>query len=128
LLTRLYEGDPLVGVELRRRIRESVAERTRVEPPKARAVGELRTRAAEIAAAREQAAAAAARAERERREAEAAATRKKRLAAVAARGELAWREVDNEIERRNAAGYDRAKALLDDLRDVASSQGKVNGV
>lgn len=126
LLSRLYVGDPLVGVELRRRVRESVAERARVEPPKARTVGELRARAAEIAAARKQAAAAAARAERARREAEAAEAREKRLAAVAARGELAWREVDNEIERRNASGYDRAKALLDDLRDVASSQGTTN--
>ncbi len=126
LLSRLYDGDPLVGVELRRRVRESVAERTRAEPPKARTVGELRARAAEIAAARKRAAAAAARAEHERREAEAAEARKKRLAAVAARGELAWREVDNEIERRNAAGYDRAKVLLVDLRDVASSQGTTN--
>ncbi len=126
LLSRLYDGDPLVGVELRRRVRESVAERTRVEPAKARTVGELRAHAAEIAAARKRAAAAAVRAERERRQAEAAEARKKRLAAVAARGELAWREVDNEIERRNAAGYDGAKALLADLRDVASSQGTTN--
>ncbi len=123
-LSRLYDNDPLVGVELRQRVRESVAERTRVEPAKARTVGELRARAAEIASAREQAAEAATRAERERREAEAAEARKKRLAAVAARGELAWREIDNEIERRNAAGYDRAAALLADLRDVAASQGK----
>ena len=115
-----------VGVELRRRVRESVAERTASSPNKARTVGELRARAAEIATARKRAAAAAARAERQRREEVAAAARKKRLAAVAARGELAWREVDNEIERRNASGYDRAKALLDDLRDVASSQGTTN--
>jgi hypothetical protein len=126
LLSRLYDGDPFVGVELRRRVRESVAERTCAKPTKARTVGELRTRAAEIATARKRAAAAAALAERQRREEVAAAARKKRLAAVAARGELAWREVDNEIERRNASGYDRAKALLDDLRDVASSQGTTN--
>ena len=126
LLSRLYDGDTFVGVELRRRVRESVAERTGIEPPKARTVGELRARAAEIATARKRAAAAAALAERQRREEVAAAARKKRLAAVAARGELAWREVDNEIERRNASGYDRAKALLDDLRDVASSQGTTN--
>jgi hypothetical protein len=126
LLSRLYDGDPYVGVELRRRIRESVAERTHIEPPKARTVGELRARAAEIAEARKHAAEASARAEHKRREAEAAEARKKRLAAVAARGESAWREVDNEIELRNAASYDRAKALLTDLRDVASSQGKIN--
>ncbi|WP_294538276.1 hypothetical protein [uncultured Rhodoblastus sp.] len=126
LLSRLYHGDLLVGVELRRRVRESVAERTRVEPPKARTVGELRARAGEIAAARERAAEAAVLAERERREAEAAEARKKRLAALAARGEAAWREVDTDIERRNATGYDRAKSLLADLRDVASSQGRMN--
>ena len=123
-LSRLYDGDPLVGALLRRRVRESVAERTRVEPPKGRTVGELRARAAEIAAARKRAAEAAARAERERREAEAAEARKKRLAAVASRGEFAWREVDDEIERRNASGYDRAAAILADLREVAASQGK----
>jgi len=126
LLSRLYDGDPFVGVELRRLVRDSVAERTGIEPPKARTVGELRARAAEIAADRKRAAAAAARAEREQREAEAAMARKRRLAAVTARGELAWREVDNEIERRNAAGYDRAKALLADLRDVALSEGRMN--
>ena len=126
LLSRLYDGDPFVGVELRRLVRDSVAERTGIEPPKARTVGELRARAAEIAADRKRAAAAAARAERERREAEAAMARKRRLAAVTARGELAWREVDNENERRNAAGYDRAKALLADLRDVALSEGRMN--
>jgi hypothetical protein len=126
LLSRLYDGDPYVGVELRRRIRESVAERKHIQPPKARTVGDLRTRAADIAEARNRAAEASARAERQRREAEAADARKKRLAAVAARGESAWREVDNEIELRNAASYDRAKALLTDLRDVASSQGKIS--
>jgi hypothetical protein len=126
LLSRLHDGDPLVGVELRRLVRDNVAERTRIEPPKARSVGELRARAALIATTRKRAAEAAVRAERERREAGAAEARKKRLAAVAARGEAAWREVDNEIERRNAAGYDRAKALLADLRDVASSQATAN--
>ena len=126
LLSRLYDSDPFVGVELRRRVRESGAERTRADSPKARTVGELRSRAAEIATARKRAAEAAALAQRQRREEEAAAARNKRLAAVATRGELAWREVDNEIERRNASSYDRAKALLDDLRDVASSQGTTN--
>lgn len=125
-LSRLYDGDPLVGALLRRRVHESVAEHTRVEPPKARTVGELRVRAAEIATARKRAAEAAARAERERREAEAAEARKKRLAAVASRGEFAWREVDDEIDRRNAAGYDRAAAILADLREIAASKGNSN--
>jgi hypothetical protein len=126
-LSRLYDGDPLVGVEVRRRVRESiVGQRGRVEPLEPRTVGALRARAEEIAAARERAAAAAAEAERSRREAERAQARKKRLAAVAARGESAWREVENEVDRRNAAGYERAAALLADLRDVAAAQGRKN--
>ncbi len=125
-LSRLYVGDPLVGALLRRRIRESVAERERIAPPEARTVGELRARAAEISEARKRAAEAAAQAEREQREAADAEAHKRRLAAVAARGEHAWRGVDDEIERRNAAGYDRATALLLDLRDLAASQGKTD--
>jgi len=92
---------------------------------KARTVGELRA-AQPRSHGPETGRRSGALAERQRREEVAAAARKKRLAAVAARGELAWREVDNEIERRNASGYDRAKALLDDLRDVASSHGTTN--
>jgi hypothetical protein len=126
LLSRLYDGDPFVGVGLRRRVHESVAALACIKPQEPRTVGELRARATEIAAARKRASETAAQVERERREAEEAQARKKRLAAVAARGELVWRDVENEIERRNAAGYDRAKALLVDLRDVATSQERTN--
>jgi hypothetical protein len=122
-LSRLYDGDSLVGFDLRRRVRDSLKPRKLLEPTSPRTAGEFRARAAEIAAAREQAAEAAARAECERLEKEAAQARKKRLAGVAARGEQAWREVEQEIERRNAAGYDRAAALLADLRDIAQAGG-----
>lgn len=123
-LLKLYEGDPHVGAELRRRLRESLATTAQTTPIEARTVGELRARAASIARDRKRAADAAAKAERERREKEQAEARQKRLDALAKRGEYAWREVDGEIERRNASAYDRAAALLADLRDVAAAQGK----
>jgi hypothetical protein len=122
-LSQLYGGDPHVGAQLRRRLRESHAAKSATKPIEARTVGELRARAASIAQDRERAADAVAKAERERREKEQAEARKKRLVALAQRGEYAWREVEAEISRRNAPAYDKAAALLADLRDVAAAQG-----
>jgi hypothetical protein len=122
-LSRLLHDDPHVGAELRRRIRESLSHDRGATPVEARTVADLRARAAEIAEERESAARAAAAAERERREKAEAEARKKRLDALASRGESAWREVEGEIDRRNAAGYDRAAALLADLRELAAAAG-----
>jgi uncharacterized Zn finger protein len=36
-----------------------------------------------------------------------------------------WREVEAEIERRNAAAYDKAAGLLSDLRAVAKERGTI---
>ena len=85
LLSRLYDGDPFVGVELRRLVRDSVAENAGTKPRKARTVGELRARAAVIAATRKQAAGSGGGAERERREAQ----RRRREKASCRRGR-AW--------------------------------------
>ena len=123
-LMRLYDGEPHVGAELRKRIREGLAEKALVPPIEARTVGELRARAASIARERNRAAEAAAKVDRERREKEQAENRRKRIDALAKRGEAAWREVATEIERRNAASYDRAVKLIADLYDVASAAGK----
>ncbi len=101
-LSQLYGGDPHVGAQLRRRLRESHAAKSATKPIEARTVGELRDRAALIARERKQAADATAAAERQRREKEQVEARKKRLVALAQRGEYAWREVEAEIERRNA--------------------------
>jgi len=49
--------------------------------------------------------------------------RQARSAAIAQRGENAWREVESEIERRNASGYDKAAGLLLDLQAVADERG-----
>ena len=37
-----------------------------------------------------------------------------------------WREIETEIERRNAAGYDRAKDLIRDLGSLAEENGSVD--
>jgi hypothetical protein len=34
-----------------------------------------------------------------------------------------WREIEDEIERRNASGYDRAASLLFDLHALAAEEG-----
>lgn len=126
LLLRLYNGDAHVSAELRKRLREDIAKGAATTPIVARTVGKLRALAASIERERKCAADAAAAAERERREREKAEARQRRLDALAKRGEHAWREVEGEIERRNAVSYDRAAELLVDLRDVANAQGAMD--
>jgi len=79
---------------------------------RSRTAAELHTRAAEI---RKQAKAAA----EARREAE----RRAGLGVVRRREAAVWREVRTEIEKRSARGYDRALALLLDLRALAQEDG-----
>ncbi|WP_245307996.1 hypothetical protein [Rhizobium etli] len=46
-----------------------------------------------------------------------------RLNAIIERGDYVWREVEVEIERRNASGYDKATSLLIDLKTIADENG-----
>lgn len=63
---------------------------------------------------------------KERRKAEEAEkARRARLDAVRRRGESIWKEIETEIERRNASGYDRAAVLLADLKQLAAEEGVV---
>ena len=62
-------------------------------------------------------------AEQKRREEEAQRARRARLDAIVRRGESVWREIETEIERRNAAGYDEAVSLLLDLQAIAKEKG-----
>jgi len=39
---------------------------------------------------------------------------------VRRRGESVWTEIETEVERRSAPGYDRAMALLADLQQLAA--------
>jgi hypothetical protein len=123
-LVRLFDGDTYVAVELRAQVRDRLAAiEAGVPSAGARTVGELRARARAIGRVRERDAAEKVAAEQRRCAEEAEKTRRARLIAVARRGESVWREVEAEIERRSAAGYDRAASLLLDLRAVADERG-----
>jgi hypothetical protein len=102
LLLRVIEGDGHVAAELRSRIRNE-----RRAPPSAshRTVGELRARARKIREAYERAEAerrsGAGRLKKQKR------ARRARLKGIKQRGASVWREIEQEIERRNASGYER---------------------
>src|SRR6202008_4480275 len=111
-LLRVAAGDSQVAAELRNRVRKK-------NPASAvhRTAGILRMRAKEIAEARE-------RAEAERRAAEAEKARRARLKILKQRGASSiWREIEQEIERRNPTGYDNAMVLLFDLQALAVEEG-----
>jgi hypothetical protein len=118
LLLRVLEGDSHVAGELKRRIR---SQRPAPALPR-RTVGALRARAREIAEARERLDAERREAERRRQAKQAEKEHYARLQALKQRGAVVWREVEAEIERRNAAGYDRAASLLGDLQILAAEE------
>ncbi len=122
LLQRLVDGDPHVASEVRSRVREAAGE----GGERRRSVADLRARAAAIRKERETAAAERREAERRRQAEQEEQARRMRLGYLAARGAASvWREVETEIERRNAAGYGRAVDLLHDLRALAEEAGSV---
>jgi hypothetical protein len=125
MLSRLFNGDPYVGAELRAKVRDRIASGADATPIGARTVGELRARANAIGLAREKAGAEKLAAEHKRRVKEAEKARQARLLAIARRGEGVWREVEAEIERRNAAAYDKAAELLLDLQALAKQRGTI---
>lgn len=122
-LTRLFDGDVHVGSELRALVRQRLRSAADAPQLPARTVGDLRVRAASIRTARERVMAEKAAAERKRREEEAERFRRARLDAIVRRGESVWREIETEIERRNAAGYDKAAGLLLDLSTIFKEKG-----
>ncbi len=119
LLLRLVEGDGHVAVELKSRIRN---ERSAPSAPR-RTVGALRARAQKIREAKEHAEAERREAERRRQAEEAEKTGRARLEGLKQRGVSVWREIEQEIERRNAPGYDNAAGLLSDLQALAGEEG-----
>ena len=119
LLRRVLEGDGHVAGELKRMIRRQCPAPSLPQ----RTAGALRARARETAEARERANAEKREAERRRRAKQAEKERRARLQALKLRGAAAWREVDAEIARRNAASYDRAASLLCDLQVLAAEGG-----
>jgi hypothetical protein len=119
LLLRVVDGDSHVAAELRNRVRKK-------NPASAvhRTAGMLRMRAKEIAEARERAEAERREAERRRQAAEAEKARRARLKILKQRGASSvWREIEQEMERRNPTGYDNAMTLLFDLQALAVEEG-----
>ncbi len=119
LLERLAEGDPYVAAEVRSRVREALALATGEIQERRRTVSALRARAAEIGKAREAAEAERLEALRQQQVRAAEKARRARLSIVKRRGLSVWNEIEREIEKRNANGYERATELLTDLRVLA---------
>jgi hypothetical protein len=118
LLLRLAGGEAHVGAELKKRLRKQ----NQGVSASRRTAGTLRARAQAIAEARERALAKRLEAERRRQAKEEEKARRVRLDALRQRGASVWREIEAEIERRNAPGYDRAASLLADLQTLAAEQ------
>jgi len=118
LLLRLADGEAHVGAELKKRLRRQ----NQGVSASRRTAGTLRARAQAIAAARAHALAERLEAERRRQAKEEEEARRVRLDALRQRGASVWREIEEEIERRNASGYDRAASLLADLQTLAAEQ------
>jgi len=125
ILMRLLDGDPHVPAELRAAVRNRLAPGTDASPAAARTVGELRSRAQAIRLARQRTEAERAAADRKRQVEVAEKARRARLDEIKRRGESVWSEIESEIERRNAPGYDKAASLLLDLRAIAEERGAV---
>ncbi len=119
LLIRLADGDPHVPIELRALVRDRLTSEISAPLAAARTVRELRARAHAIRQARERAEADRAATEGKRTAAAEARARRTRLDEIMQRGDEVWREIEVEIERRNASGYDKAAKLLTDLRTIA---------
>jgi hypothetical protein len=125
-LLRFLDGDPHVAADLRAAARASRADHPAAAASGHRTVGEVLARAEEIATDRVRVAAAKRAADKRRHAEQAEQARRARLLAVKRRGESAWRDVEADIEQRNAAAYDRAASLLEDLRAIAEEHGSAD--
>lgn len=113
-LIRLARGEPHLSLALRRRLQELTGhgDAVRTIAPQ-RTWGQLRATARRLQR------------EAERRAAEAAEARRiARLQALAQREAETWQMVVGLIEEKKPASYDRAVALLIELRELAEYQGR----
>jgi hypothetical protein len=131
-LTRFVaeEGDHALRAELANRFRETTAPRPAAKV-KGKTSGDGRRTVAELLAARDALAREKSRRKAEeqariqaRREREEAEARTLHLDQLARREPDAWREVDQLIAAKKPRDYDRAVALLVDLRDLAARSGR----
>lgn len=123
LLLRLADGDPHVAPELRNKIRTALAVAEAHSGRKRRTVADIRKRSLAVREARKAAAAKKREEQRRRKAEEAARAQRARLDSMKRRGDRVWNEVEREIEYKNSSSYDRAVALLVDLRTLAQEAG-----
>jgi hypothetical protein len=125
LLAEFLQGnDPHLAVRTRRRLRPPLPELTEAAP--GGTAGEMLAEADHAREEREAEERRIASERAARKQAEAERQRNEHLAALGRRGEAAWRDVNERIDRKNAQGYDEAITLLIDLRDVALSTGALD--
>ena len=118
LLIGLFDGnDPHLAVGFRRGIRERLGGPR--DEARRRTAGDLRRAARKASERRRRREEERAAAERRRKEQEKVKEEQRRLEALERRGEAVWTDVEAAIALRNAPGYDKAAALLADLRMVA---------
>jgi hypothetical protein len=120
------EGDLPLRAEMSRRFREATTPKESGPAPEAgcRTVAQLlAARDVLVEEKRRKAAGQAAR-ERARREREQAEARSRYLDDLAGREPATWREVEELIATKRPKDYDRAVALLVDLRDLAGRSGR----
>lgn len=122
-LVRLFNADHHVGAELQLLLRRRLQPGEAASRPPPRTVGVLRARAQAFRLDRERAKAEAAAARRRREAEEAEKQRRVRLGALASRGGAVWRDIETEVDRRNASGYAKAAGLLSDLKALATERG-----
>ena len=128
MLYRVAKGDPdaaseiqtRVTEEIQRRIMKAAAKRLSAWTP--RTVSELSARAAVLREEWEIAEATRLEAQRLRQQRDAEKKRAQYLASLKSRSEETWREIESELERRTGRGYDRAAALVEDLRELAEKE------
>ncbi|MCA6112319.1 hypothetical protein [Bradyrhizobium cenepequi] len=120
-LRRLYDGDPLVRADFRRRCRPATSPGKPTQPR--RQAGELRRIAADLAEARRKADEERRQAKQRREQQREAKARKVRIDALKRRGESAWTDVEAIVAFRNNNAYDHAAIMLADLRELSLQQG-----
>lgn len=124
ILLRLMQGDTQLQPELRRRFSQATAPGVESASAKRRTTRDLLVASASRAAEREAREKEAAAKERARRAEEAARARDAHLRSMIGHESALWRQVEDHIGRKQPKEYDRAVAILADLRDLAAREAK----
>ncbi|MXW43257.1 MAG: hypothetical protein F4X32_02570 [Candidatus Dadabacteria bacterium] len=127
-LYRLVQGDLRVAAEVKNRAERALSPSEDSDALTGlRTVSELRARASDVRKAREEAEARKReerRLESERREEK---KRREHLGYLRLRGrEKVWGDIEKEISRRDVSAYERAAALISDMRVIAEEDGALD--